>query len=216
MLQKVVLYICLCLFMIGCNANSDNLKTEIKLVENSFSVYKDAILSSDGPSSTKFVSSKTFAYYSQMRDLALNSTKLELEQKNLLDRMIVLRLRAEFNGDKLNDMTGKGIFVYAVNNHWIGDEVKSLQIRDIKITGDRANSKISQNGQSSPIGFTFYNEEGSWKIDLTSIFLASNSAFVKNAKDAGMTENQMLDYVFRALGYEKGLSDDLWLPLNPS
>ena len=201
------------LFITACDSRSHEEQNVLQTLEN----YKQSILANKGSESASYVSSNTIDYYAKMIKLTLYESEESVRSKSFIDRLFILRLRAEFNATDLQQMTGKELFIYSVDHDWIGrDAVETIQITNIVITGDKATSKLVVNGQTAPFGFSFYYENNAWKLDLPSSFPFMNMALVQSIKDSGYTEEQFLNLILSDLGYPGGLSDNLWTPLLPT
>jgi len=94
-------------------------------------------------------------------------------------------------------MDGKGVFVYASKKGMVGkNSVANNSIGDVSVNTAFAKGQLLISGQKAPLYFRFYKEVNEWKLDLTSLFPVSNTAFKKMAEESGESDN---DYLFMLL-----------------
>jgi len=142
-------------------------ESDTAAIENVFESYRSALVSRDGAAARDFVSASTIDYYGFLREIALNGEPSESSQSTLIDRMSVYRIRVEWDAAELSNLSAADVFVYAVDDGWVGSNLGALDIGGIRVFGDSATSVVVVNGQPQQWGFTFHRENGEWRIDLT-------------------------------------------------
>ncbi|AKT39511.1 hypothetical protein [Chondromyces crocatus] len=140
-------------------------------VRDIFLRYRDAIVTRKGKEAVGVVSTKTLGYFDAMRTGALHMSASELRAQPVMDRLMILLLRARIPKEELQGWTGKELFAVAVDNGWVGDNVQSIQPSTIEIQGNEARIGARAGGEELPsaMGFKAYREEGGWKLDVMSI-----------------------------------------------
>ena len=92
------------------------------------------------------------------------------------------------------------------------NSVANNSIGEVTIDGNFAKGQFVVNGQKAPFYLHFYKEEQQWKMDLTSLFTVSTSAFKKMADDSGQNENEYLfDLLEIITGKKPG--PGIWQPI---
>jgi len=189
-------------------------ESDTAAIENVFESYRSALVSRDGAAARDFVSASTIDYYGFLREIALNGEPSESSQSTLIDRMSVYRIRVEWDAAELSNLSAADVFVYAVDDGWVGSNLGALDIGGIRVFGDSATSVVVVNGQPRQWGFTFHRENGEWRIDLTSLLNIFNAVMVGQLDQAEMTETEFTDYFLRSVGYAAGFDDAIRVPLD--
>lgn len=185
-----------------------------KEIQKCFEEYKSAILKEKGKEAVEKVSQSTIAYYEKSRVDALKADSATVANFNVIDKIMVLTLRAKISANELSSMNGSSLFEYSVDQGMVGkNSVANGSIGEIKMKGESAEGYVAINGEVSPIFFLFTQENGEWKIDLTSIFDVTNQGMQQIISATGYAEN---DYVVMVLQMATGaeLSSSIWQPLN--
>ncbi|MDG1417040.1 MAG: hypothetical protein P8P99_04505 [Maricaulis sp.] len=199
----------LVLFVSACSVESVD---EIEVRAN-FDLYRQSLIDRNGEVSRSYVSASTIEYYESLRALALYETEEALNQAVIIDRLTVYRIRAEWTGEQLETMTGAEVFIYAVDEGWVGSNLGALDIVSVRIFGDSATTNLSVNGERMPWGFTFHKEEGAWRLDLASMMTLMNGAMIQQIDQIEMTEMEFIDFFLRSSGYSNGADGRILNPL---
>lgn len=205
---KIIFYAALLILPAALFAQPDG-----AAVEKSFDAYKNAILKDKGDEASKYVDSKTIAYYTLMLDHIRNSDSITVDKLSLLDKIVIFRIRQDLQKEDVATMDGRGLFVYAIKNGLVGkNSVKQNEIGKIIFDGDKAKAQLVSSGKATPIYFDFTKEEGIWKIDLTSIFPIAEQTFRQMVKESEAPDNEYLFFIIEAAtGVEP--TGKVWLPL---
>lgn len=179
----------------------------------SFEEYRQALLSKDGGNAVLHVDGDTIHYYEDMRKAALHSPRSDVEALGLMDRLMVLMLRLRVPKVELEGMDGTSMFVYAVDNGWIGAEsVQRLQLGSPKPVGDTARAPVMSNGQETPMKALFNRETGEWKVNLPSLSALAEPAFKHLAEQSGYEENEFLFLLLQQVTGKRP-TEDVWEPM---
>lgn len=186
---------------------------EAAAVRASFDGYKQAILDQDGATSRTFVDSNTIAYYQTMRDLAVRGDRETVRTLSTVDKMMVLMLRHLLSVELAGRMDGESLFVYAVEQGWIGREsVINNDIGDITVSGTHATGVHVSDGRATPVKFVFQLENGEWRIDLTSIMPAADQGFKQIIRESGLDEHAFIFTILESISGKK-VANTVWDPM---
>lgn len=194
----------------ACKATAQDDKT---LIKNCFEGYKAAILEDRGKDALKFVDSKTISYYSGILEKVKKYDSAQIEQTPIIDKLTILMLRHRATKEEIMKLDGKTLLVFAIGRGMVGkNSVQKNGIGEVVVTGNSGTGQIVVDGNATPLKFAFNKEEGAWKLDLTSIFPASNIAFKNAIKESGQNENEYLFYMLE-MTTEKEPTAEIWKPL---
>ena len=178
-----------------------------------FDNYRNAIIAQKGAEAVKLVDQNTVDYYASMKALAMEAMRDDVEDLQVVDKMMVLMLRHRIDHELLTSMSPQEIFIYAIDSGWTAKEtVSNLELGEISIRGDHATAHHLQNGKASSLVWGFNKEEGAWKIDLTSIMPIANLGFEKIISESGMDENDVLFSVIGSVS-EDPITEEIWEPI---
>jgi hypothetical protein len=189
-------------------------KREEKLVRKSFDSYKSAILNGEGKKAVQYVDSRTIQYYSHLLDLVKTADSVKVESLSILDKLMVFSIRHRTPREEVLSFDGTGLFVYAINSGMVGkNSVANNTIGDVSLDHDFAKGQLVVLGDKAPFYFHFYKEAKQWKLDLTSLFSVSTTAFKKMADESGQNENDFLFLLLEKLTGNKP-TRQIWEPVN--
>jgi hypothetical protein len=165
--------------------------------------YRECLVARDGARGLTLVTPGTVADYERQLKLALTANRERLLQADVLDRYIVLMLRARVPGAQLRTMTGSDLFRIAVDNGWVGSSLPaSVKIR--RIEGDVAYVTFVKNGRDLPgelpvLKFT----DSRWAVDIVELLRITRpvflSLFVEVAKKQNTDVNGAMLWVIAKL-----------------
>lgn len=183
-------------------------------IVGAFNGYRQALSVSDGGSAAPFISERTFQHYDEMVRLTLHGARADLENAAFIDRFMILRVRAHYDTADLQRMTGRDLFIQAVDNGWVGSNLAQVQLGRIDVLGTRARGQVVVNDQQANFGFNFFYEQDAWKLDVTPAPWM-NASMLAVAERMGMSETDFIDHALKTLGYGRGLTPELWAPPAP-
>ena len=187
---------------------------EKELVRKTFENYKAAILNDNAKEAFKNIDSRTEKYYTEILDEVKNADSIKINSMSLIDKVTILSVRSKAKKSEILAMQGSQLFLYAIENGMVGkNSVSNNGIGEITINNNFAKGKLKVNGKEVPFYFHFYNEQGQWKLDLTSLFPASNMAFKAMVKESELEENEYLFSLLEIMNGSKP-SSSIWEPLN--
>jgi hypothetical protein len=188
-------------------------KGEEEFVRKAFDNYKSAILNDKGEEAVRFVDSKTIKYYNDILDLVRNADSSKVETLSILDKLMVFSIRHRTSKEDILSFDGKTLLIYAIKSGMVGkNSVANNTIGEVTIDGNFAKGQFVVKEQKAPFFLHFYKEDQQWKMDLTSLFTISTSAFKKMADDSGQNENEYLfDLLETITGKKPG--PGIWQPI---
>jgi hypothetical protein len=187
-------------------------ESEEKLIRQAFLNYKGAILEQQGQSAVSLVNRATVQYYSRMKTLALEGEEKEVRQLTPMNKIMVLSLRHRLPVDDLRTMTPEEVFIYAVNQGWIGkNSVLDSDIGQLQVFGNDASGEYVRGGKPTPLKFRLTKEEGNWKIDLTALTPPADQAISLLIKKEGLDEDAFIVGLVESVSGKK-VSPSIWQP----
>jgi hypothetical protein len=208
-MRRVIRYL-----LLGISATSYGQQSDdSQLIKNTFSNYKKSVLEGNGTEAAKWVDSKTLTYYSKMLQAAVYADSAEVQNLELLDKLIVLSARHRVPKSEILNMQHNDFFVYSIDKGMISKgTVLTVEIGEVNVDGVAANGKLISDGQVSPLFFQFAKEEGQWKLNITSLFPVSNAGLKKRISDNEMTEDE---FIFKTLERLTGrpVGKEIWKAL---
>lgn len=209
-MKKHILFL-LFLPLFGTSLLAQN--SEDTLIRAVFDKYRSDLLNDRGTEAVKEVDSKTIRYYSDILELTISADSSKVETLSIMDKMSVLIMRLKISKEELLTFSGKDLFIYSVDHGMVGKSgIAKNSIGQITVNDNFASAPLGMKGAPTEVRFEFYKENGSWKINLTSIFPLAELVFEKLIKDSGKSENEFLIPIIEA-ATNKRVSREVWQPL---
>ena len=207
---KTVVVAVLLLFM-GQGAYAQ--KSGEKRVRKAFESYKVAILNDKGEEAIRYVDSRTIKHYSYILELIKTADSTKVETLSLLDKLMVLSVRHRTPKEDVLRFDGEELLIFAIESGMVAkSSVQSNSIGEVTIDEQFAKGQFLASGQPTPLSLHFYEENGNWKVDLTSLFPFAELAFNKMIEESGEDQNE---YLFSLLEIVTGSKPDpnIWKPV---
>jgi hypothetical protein len=181
-------------------------------VRKVFGSYREALLTGKGGDAAALLAKPTFAYYEQMRQLALWGEAEAVRGQVLANQLQILLLRLRVPAVKLEKMSSRELIAYAIDEGWIGKEsAGKLQPGDVLVEKDIATLAVVIEGTGAAPGFRFHREEGRWRLDLVPLLQMSSVMLQLVAKQKGVPEEQlMLEMLERVV--DRKVGPEVWTP----
>lgn len=187
--------------------------SETDLIKKTFAEYKRSILAGEGEEAIKWVDSHTLNYYDQMLETAVTADSADVQKLGLMDKLTVLTARHRIPKEEALEMRGRDFFIYAIDKGMVGkSSVMNVEIGKVKVDGDSGSGQVIVNGREVPLFFDFSRENDLWKLDITSIFVATNAGLKQMLAENGTTDNEFILQALEMLS-GKPVRDDIWQPL---
>lgn len=185
-----------------------------ELVQSSFHAYREAILEENGLLASEYVSSYTLSYYDRMLFLALSADSLQIDSLSLVDKMTILIFRGTLSPESLKAAGSGDGFIFAINHGLVSKEdIRQNELGTIFYDSTFARAPMVIKGQLSPLQLYFHLEQGTWKLDLTSLFPLTEPVIQRLVNESGMEENEFMQLLvtFTLAGEEQ--QNALWHPV---
>ncbi|MCC6370927.1 MAG: hypothetical protein IT236_07985 [Bacteroidia bacterium] len=184
-----------------------------KEVRNAYDAYKTAILNGDGEGTSKLVSSNTMQYYGTLLDMVLTADSNKLMLEGLLEKFTVLAIRQTVDWGRLRAMSGKELFVYAIENGMIGKDAAKTSIGNIEYKNDNlVIGEILKDGIPTNVYTDFKREDGKWRVNFQTLLKANEKSLRNMMQQPGLTENECLLAFFKSV-FGVAPSREMWLPV---
>jgi hypothetical protein len=178
-----------------------------------FEDYKAAVGDADGKKVLPLLAQRSLQYYDHLAGLVIFADSLELTQSAILDATMVINLRTTVPKEELLKMDGAAMAVHIFN---IGKQGRgglgAQTIGNIEYGGGAAVADILLDGNTSEFKYTFFLEDGQWKIDPTAVFALSEKTMQDLLEANNLSITRFLEIVSRNQ-YQRELDPDVWKPL---
>jgi hypothetical protein len=175
------------------------LGAEDEAVLQVFEDYRAALLRVDGAAAVDLVDAGTIDWYEDVLALALSASRSELNRLDALQKFMVLRLRLDLTKADLEALTGRSLFVYAVNNGWIlGEEAKSMQLGRVEVQEGAGEAWVSvEQAPDMPL-FFLVKQDGHWRIALWQSIPSTNRYMEQAIAGSGLSEDAFMRQALEA------------------
>jgi hypothetical protein len=207
---KLILFLLLIFFTINSCKSQTNDKKEI--IEN-FAIYRKSLQEKNGILAYTYLDSTSNEWYSKILEIIKFGDSVEICKLNFNDKMTVLATRLIIPKDSILNFNKKTFCIYSINQASIGSNAaSSVNIGEIKINNNKAICKVQATPQGDSISLEFNKENSIWKINITSIYEASEILIKKMILSTGMTENEYIYFVIKKISGKRP-DDEIWKPL---
>ena len=122
------------------------------------------------PGFVDILDSSAAKHYQHLRDVALKGNISELNALDPTDQLQALFLRLAVDANSLREMSGREILVRAVNEQWIGQDLRRTdELRELVVEGDTATGRLYKFGREDRPDRGrqyFIRENGEWRVDI--------------------------------------------------
>jgi hypothetical protein len=193
--------------------SSDNTEIKNSAIQKAFDNYKSAVLNNNGEEAVRYINNKTLEYYGYILDKVKTANKSEVNKLSIFYKITILSIRHRIPKEEILSFDNRKLFIYLINHEMVGkSSFAENSIAQIIITGNFALAKILAGDKLSPYSLQFQNENGQWKIDLTSLSPLVSVEIEKKMKESGYNENK---FIFSILTNLTGRKPDkkIWKPI---
>lgn len=176
---------------------------DTRAIKEVFSGYRAALLEGDGVRTADLVSAQTIKFYEEIVALALSAPPRELSRLDFVAKLMVLRVRHEYDKADIEKMTGRELLITGVRRGWISkSSLSGLEhLAAIKVDGHKASAEMPS-APGIPV-LHFLHESGEWKLHLLASFELANYAIGQEVAKSGLTEDQFIVRLLNALSPKK-------------
>jgi hypothetical protein len=143
-----------------------------------WTAYRESLVTRDGARGLALVTPGTVTEYERQLKLTLTLNRQQLLQADVLDRYMVLMLRARVPPAQLRTMTGSDLLRMAIDNGWVGSNLPA-SVKLKRIEGDRAYMTFMKDGEEIPgelplVRFT----DSRWGVDIVELLRVTRPIFL--------------------------------------
>lgn len=165
---------------------------DIASIQQCFEDYCDAILSKDGSRTLELVDSRTIDYYDELARRAINATKIEMDNLEIIDKYAILLVRSRYSAKELQELDGESVFKFWVAEGSLNTgAIEKLSLRNVRGYSNRAKA-TSLHAGSRDMEFSFSKEDGRWKVNLVAMTDQLNEPIKRMARESGLDEDSFL------------------------
>lgn len=219
--MKKIISITFCLFasMISVFAQeTEDPKIDVekakKEIINVFNTYKNALQKNDSNTAILQLDKSSFTYYEDILNTSLRADEAQINQLEVLDRLMVLTIKHKLSKDQLLKMNGKDLLVYALENDIINNNrVETMGIGEIDVRGEIAYGQFLQNNNNIALYLGFSYDQSQWRLDVTSLAEPTGFAIRKLVEMQNKDENEVIIMMIESSTPGRKVSKDIWKPL---
>lgn len=198
----------------GSQVGTQATPAEALAIRQTFTDYQAALASKAGKKAASLVDGETLRYYATAQKLALEANKETAQKLPLIDKLMVLRMRAEFPAEKLAAYSPQELIAVGVERGWVGSTAENA-LGEIFIRGDHARGQALVQGQPVPLYHEFRREGGAWKLSLVALTRAVGPVMSEAARRLELTEDEFLLFMLEQ-GLPKKPGPEIWDAPRPS
>ena len=185
-----------------------------KEITSAFNNYKKAILKQDSKLALAQLDKNSFDYYDQVLNIALRANQQQLDELEILDKLMVLSVKHRVPKEQLIKMNGRELLIYALDNGLIGkNTVEKAELGDIDIKGEIAYGQYIISEQKTPLYFGFTYDQSQWRLDITSIFEPAGYGIRKLVEMQNKDENEVIIMMIESTTPGQKVSQEIWKPI---
>lgn len=147
------------------SASTDAAEQQRRAIAASVAGYVDALAAKDPAAASSWVVSATFGFYDDLLALALAGQRSELEQRSVMEIVMILELRNRFTRAQLEQASGRTLFEEAIVT---GMQAGELPLDEVWIDESGSRAEIRIQGQPQ---LWLAREQGRWLIDLPAMIV---------------------------------------------
>lgn len=172
-------------FEAPADADASSREADERGIANAMAGYVDALTARDPAAASGWVVSSTFGFYDQLRVLARAGTREQLEQRSLMEILMILELRNRYPGTQLDTLDGRALFDEAIR---AGMNAEPIALDDLRFTADGQRAEVWTAGQ--PVVW-FAREQGRWCVDLPAMIIGLAPLIEVDLADAIAAEGKL-------------------------
>lgn len=202
--------------VMGCSKASDEVTglpatpAQMQQIHAAFDAYRDAMIQADTARIQSLITLESLAFFEQVRDLAASGGPDQMASQPLVVQMMVGSLRVRGTPKSISAMTSQSVLQEAIRQRWINPQtVIDAELYEITVDGLKAMAifKVEDDRVNDP--WLFFNEEGTWKVDMTAPIDAIDDALEQSLEDSELSRD---DFIMEALrsSLQRPVSRSIW------
>ena len=188
-------------------------------IKDLFNRYKSALLTGDGATAARLVDRETFAYFEEIKGLALDGAEEAVRQRPFVDRLLIVTMRHELPKEELQGMDLEGLLKHAIDAGWIGKQsIMGLGIGEITVNGDEATAVAITPTQSpgaqasSELQYRFVREQAEWRFGFRSLVTSINTMISQLTGQMGTDQDALIFVLVEQISGRKVLPEVWSMP----
>jgi hypothetical protein len=164
------------------------------MIKRSFNDFKNAVTNGRGEEAALLVDSETLEWFDEAGTVALFSGKKEIDEAglDLMQKISILRLRADLNKAALESLNGADIFAHFVNKKWLDtDLLNAADLNVLRVLKNEAFFGVIDEPEIFDF-FPFIWENNQWKFVYWKSFPLNVALLEEDLAASGLTEDQFL------------------------
>lgn len=194
----------LCLALIAHPALAEDDLTEMNAVSDAWNRYA-ALSSEDNPESVDLLASSSLQHFAFLRDVALHASPEQMRRLPMMDRIWVYQVRATHDEAALKALDGRGMARLCMAKSWCGvgkpaEGEELIALRHVTVLGDTAVGEFAPPTETQfQFGPELAKEQGQWRVRYESLVPDSSTLIASNARQAGLSDDQLVQNVLAEL-----------------
>lgn len=131
-------------------------------VLRAYEAYRNALLRRDGKLALRFVDQKSLDLYEDFRQHALKLKKDQLQRLDLLDKLVVLRLRHEFTRKEIEAFSAADVLRIGVERGWTSAPLAEAD----QVVVEGVTARIAPKNTKGTFSVFLSKVKGEWRIEL--------------------------------------------------
>lgn len=192
----------------------DQTKAKKEIVKT-FDTYKKAIINGDSKTAIAQLDKNSIKYYQEILDVSLRADSAQINQLEVLDKLIVLSVKHKVPKEELIKMNGLQLLNYSIDHGLIGNKntINDIEIGEVDINGEIAYGQFIVKKQKTPLYFGFTYDQSQWRLDVTSVFEPVGFAIRKLVEMQNKEENEVILMMIESTSQGKKVDKEIWKPL---
>ena len=163
---------------------------EVTAVKETWENVKKATLEKDGALAAENFSVEMIGYYGELRDQALTADREALLQMPVMRRLAVLGMRLRLSTEELEAMSGKDLFVRALEEGWIKFHLQGDGLAELKVNDGHITALTTMGGKPTTLRVHFLEEDGEWRFDYTPNMAAAAGMLEQMGRSSELSEEE--------------------------
>lgn len=199
----------LCSLMLACLSGCDDTSRQIREADEASNKALDA---NNGAEAVKFLSKGSIDRLSNLIMKARKAKKADVQKLPWADKFDILVIRMLIDPARLRKMNGREVYLEMVDRGWVYS-TSGYERQNYKYSKDKTQATVTYIDRRSRIWFKSYwiFEDGGWKQDQAADVVEIGRWAAEEAKDAKITEDQLLMYELSNL-FEVDVPEKVWQP----
>lgn len=157
---------------------------DVEEIRACYDSYFESLKAGDGDKAAELVDSNTLKHFDRMLELARTADSATVSGLDAMDKLTVLSMRSQIPAEQLRGLDARAALARSVSDGMMANEgPEGLSLGTVTVDGDKASAPLKMYGFPTPANFSFQREDGTWRIDLTSLFDLSRKAFEQMGGD---------------------------------